>query len=185
MRNRVLAIAVTAFLFLPAPIFAQAAEEADDIVRLPGQAMMEPGHRAGKPDRPKKKERLVAGGGMFVSFDTNGDGVVTAEEISAGAEAAFLSADANQDDYLSALEQIEWAQGLPIRDDALSNPAYFDPNLDRMVSHDEFMHVVEVLTEDYAEGSGDVLISPLRAPKEEPDRRHMSRMMMPGPQPGN
>ncbi|KCZ52999.1 EF-hand domain-containing protein [Hyphomonas pacifica] len=177
MRNRVLAFAVSALLCIPAPIYAQASEDPDEIVRLPGQGVMRTsGERPGK-DKRQKTERLVPGGSLFVSFDKNEDGIITPEELKSGAEAAFLVADTNEDSFLSALEQISWAETLIIRDDTLSNPAYFDPNLDRMVSHEEFMHVINVLAEDYAEETGEILVKSLHAPKQDRERRKMSRLM--------
>ena len=177
MRTRVLAFAVSAFLCLPAPIYAQASEDPDEIVRLPGQGVMRTSGESPGKDKHKKAKRLVPGGSLFVSFDANEDRVITPEEVTSGAEAAFLAADTNGDGSLSALEQISWAETLPIRDDTLSNPAYFDPNLDRMVSHEEFMRVISELAADYAEESGEILVTSLHAPKRDRERREMSRLM--------
>jgi Ca2+-binding EF-hand superfamily protein len=45
------------------------------------------------------------GHGMFQKFDTNGDGVVTAQEVEAAANARFAAEDTNKDGKLSAQER--------------------------------------------------------------------------------
>ena len=184
MRPRYLASTLTALAWLGAPCLAQGvsateaavlaesgaqeSEETDDIVRLPGQ-----GHV--KPDAPHRRHasgRLVPGGGLIVSFDANDDGHVTPDELRTGAVAAFTLADANSDGSLSALEQLDWANNLPTRDDTLANPVRFDPNLARIVSVAEFVTVVSQLTADHADPDGNIYLSKLAAPEpREPGRR--------------
>ena len=152
-------------LVAAAPVSAQEAE--DDIVRLPGQGFTKPEARGpkGTPDR------LVAGGGLFLSFDTNGDGRITRAELQAGTIAAFQKADANGDGHLTAFEQISWAESLPTRDDTLANPVRFDPNLDRRVSPEEFETVITELAGHYVEETSDeIVIADLKAPKPKPER---------------
>lgn len=161
-------LALSAILGLTA-IPSQAGEDPDDIVRLPGQSMQSPG----SPYRPKadrKQKKLVAGGGLMTSFDHDNNGLITGSELASGVKSAFHAADANEDGYLSALEQIAWANSLEVRDDTLSNPVRFDPNLDRRVSYNEFKSVIASLAADYAGESGDIRISDLKAPEEKPPR---------------
>ncbi|MEZ5953297.1 MAG: hypothetical protein R3C13_03230 [Hyphomonas sp.] len=164
MRFRLLALVSLACAAVSVPATAQ--ETGDELVRLPGQGLTKPEARKlrGTP------ERLVPGGGLFLSFDTNEDGRITAEEIETGVRAAFLEADANEDGSLTAFEQMGWAESLPTRDDTLANPVRFDPNLDRTVTPEEFEAVVAELAAHYADpASGDILVADLRAkaPKRE------------------
>jgi hypothetical protein len=182
MPLRVLATSLTAFLCLSSGCVAESvtedeadrltttvptaeiadAEASDDLVRLPGQGHLNPdaphGHHA--------SGRLVPGGGLIMSFDASDDGRVTPVELKSGAAAAFLLADTNEDGTLSALEQQDWANGLPTRDDTLANPVRFDPNLDRMITRGEFVAVVAQLAAAYAEPDGDILLEKLAAPEQ-------------------
>ena len=149
--------------------------ETDDIVRLPGQQaaarpekMALPGSQPG--DKPK---RLVSGGVLIISFDANGDGVISPEELREGISAAFAEADANGDGQISALEQQAWAASFPVRDDTLANPVRFDPNLDRIVTYEEFYTVILQLAAPYQDGAGNIAAAGLTAPDkpEKEDRR--------------
>ena len=86
----------------------------------------------------------------------------------AGIANAFDAADANADGELTPLEQQDWASNLPTRDESLLNPARFDPNLDRMVSAEEFSSVIHSMAAGYTEdGSSEVVLASL---KREPRR---------------
>jgi hypothetical protein len=177
MRPRYLASTLTALVWLGVPCLAQSVSatetaglvesdiqdtgDADDIVRLPGQGRL-------KPDAPHGRHasgRLVPGGGLIVSFDANDDGHVTPNELRTGAVAAFTVADANADGTLSGLEQQDWANSLPARDDTLANPVRFDPNLDRIVSVTEFVAVIAQLAVDHADSDGNIYLAKLAAPE--------------------
>lgn len=168
-------------LVLPFTAAASSEEDAaeiDEIVRLPGQ-------QAGKPDKMSlagKPERLVPGGVLIVSFDANGDGIITQEELREGIAAAFALADANGDGELTALEQQAWAANMPVRDDTLANPVRFDPNLDRIVTYEEFYTVVQQLAATYQDASGNVSVASLAAPDkpEKDDRRFAQGGLQPG-----
>lgn len=136
----------------------------DDLVRLPGQP-------AGRPDKRggAMPERLVPGGVLIASFDTNGDGVISQDELREGIAAAFAEADANGDGQLTALEQQAWAANLPARDDTLANPVRFDPNLDRIVTYEEFYGVIIQLAATYQDSAGEVTLASLVAP-DKPER---------------
>lgn len=153
-------------------VSGQDSVESDDIVRLPGQGQVKRGDRRAR----HAAGRLVAGGGLIMSFDADGNGRVTPAELKSGAIAAFAVADTNQDGRLSALEQQDWAHSLPTRDDTLANPVRFDPNLDRVVSEGEFIAVITQLASIYADEDGDVYVSKLQAPqaKDTDNKRHWS-----------
>lgn len=148
--------------------------EEDELVRLPGNGEL----RDPKPEQADRPERLKPGGGLFISFDSDADGAISAAEIATGIPLAFNSADGNGDGYLTALEQREWAGDLPTRDDSLANPVRFDPNLDRRVSLDEFSRVINGLARDYLEeGASDILLVDLKAPPSDTrsDRQERAR----------
>jgi len=154
MIHRLLVSAILLSL-LSAPSFA---EEEDDLVRLPGQGEV-------KADKVKEvgAERLAPGGGLMTTFDADGNGRVSAVELDDGIRNAFKSADKNEDGELTPLEQQDWASNLPTRDESLLNPARFDPNLDRIVSVDEFGDVVRSMAAGYTEeGSNEVVLASLK-----------------------
>ena len=150
-------------LFASAAILAlatapAAAQEDDDLVRLPGQGKV-------KAERVAEvgAERLAPGGGLMASFDADANGRVSLAELETGIRTAFVAADKNGDGELTPLEQQDWANNLPTRDESLLNPARFDPNLDRMVSSEEFSTVIHSMAAGYAEeGSDEVVLASLR-----------------------
>ena len=188
MHLRLLATTLSALLCLSAPAAAESVSEEeaerrietvsmssdapaadDELVLLPGQGHLNPKAPHGR----HAANRLVPGGGLIMSFDTNDDGWVMPEELRIGADAAFILADANKDDTLSALEQQDWARDLPTRDDTLANPVRFDPNLDRVVTRTEFVAVIAQLAAAYAEPDGTIMIANLAAPEpKENDKRY-------------
>lgn len=143
--------------------FTAAADiDEDELVRLPGQGEV----RDRALRERTKADRLKPGAGLFITFDEDGDGRISSSEIDAGIPIAFESADANEDGYLTAFEQQDWAESLPTRDDSLANPFRFDPNLDRRVDLEEFTMVIVKLGQDYAnEETGDIIVAELKAPK--------------------
>ncbi len=144
--------------FLQGPLPAHADD--DEIVRLPGRGQIK--DLAARPS--PKVDRLIPGGGLILSFDGDRDGIVTASEVEIGISEAFAEADDNADGRLSPLEQAAWAAALPTRDDTLANPARFDPNLDRVVSFEEFAGVVGAFAAGLADAStGDVRLASLKA----------------------
>lgn len=157
---------ISALLLAALPAAAQAEGDGDDLVRLPGQGLVKPD---GLPPQ-LKYARLVPGGGLIASFDNNEDGRISPQELSDGIRAAFENADANGDGQLVALEQIDWADSLPTRDDTLANPVRFDPNLDRVVTFEEFAAVINQLAGNYQGGDGIIEIARLSAPEPKADR---------------
>lgn len=166
MRPAFPALALSVLLLAALPAAAQAEGDGDDLVRLPGQGLVKPD---GLPAQ-HKYERLVPGGGLFASFDTDGDGRISAQELADGTRAAFKAADANGDGQLVALEQIDWAESLPTRDDTLANPVRFDPNLDRIVTFEEFSAVIAQLAANYQNTDGSIEIAKLSAPEPKAER---------------
>ena len=161
------ALALITLLQVTTVPFAASAED-DELVLLPAQGELRAHGKTGKG----KTEKLKPGAGLFLSFDANEDGRVDDEELHAGITAAYASADTNSDGELTPLEQQTWAESLPTRDDSLANAARFDPNLDRIVSFEEFQGVIINLAADYREdGVADIVIASLTAPEEKEDRR--------------
>ena len=150
-----------------APVTAQAEESPPELVRLPGEGEVKQPARPGGP-----RDRLLPGGGLFMSFDADRNGEVSRAEIEAGISKAFETADTDGNGVLTALEQQAWAEDLPTRDDTLANPVRFDPNLDRRVSPEEFADVILELARDYSgDGSGTVMIAALKAPEKREQAR--------------
>ena len=146
-----------ALALLPGFFLSVEAQENEVLVRLPG-----PKDRHAATELPERKgEKLVAGGGLLVSFDKNRNKVIEPEELQAGMRDAFLNADSNGDGSLTALEQKDWADQLATPDETLANPVRFDPNLDRIVSEAEFFTVIEQIAESYAEPNGEIPVSSL------------------------
>lgn len=172
MRALIASLALSLALPLTAGASGDEADgtEIDEIVRLPGQ-------QAGQPDkialRGGKAERLVPGGVLIASFDADANGVISKDELSQGIAEAYALADANGDGELTALEQQAWAANMPVRDDTLANPVRFDPNLDRIVTYEEFYAVIQQLAASYQDGAGDITLASLIAPErpEKEDRR--------------
>ena len=166
MRRALPTLLFAAALLAASPVFAQAEGDTDDLVRLPGQGLVKPDSAPAQ----RNLDRLVPGGGLFASFDANSDGRISAEELASGMRAAFLLADANADGQLGALEQQDWAADLPTRDDTLANPVRFDPNLDRVVTFEEFQAVIADLATNYQDDRGSIEIAKLSAPDPKPER---------------
>lgn len=166
MRLTLPALVLSTLVFAALPAGAQAEGDGDDLVRLPGQGLVKPDSAPAQ----RKLARLVPGGGLFASFDTDEDGNISPDELTDGTRAAFKAADANADGQLVALEQLDWAASLPTLDDTLANPVRFDPNLDRVVTFDEFEAVIVQLAANYQDSSGTIQIARLAAPDPKPDR---------------
>lgn len=130
--------------------------DGDELVRLPVQQGSPTEAAARAAGLPGRGERLVAGGVLLLGFDMDGDGLISAGELDEGLAAAFSAGDQNGDGLLTALEQQAWAASLPVRDDTLANPVRFDPNLDRVVTREEFSAVILQLAAGYQTAGGSI-----------------------------
>ena len=168
MKPQALLLALT---ILSAGIPVALADE--DPVRLPGQGEVKSVINNQTDTMPV---RLAPGGGLLMSFDLDGDNIISQSEIEHGIVTAFADADTNEDGNLSPIEQADWADHLPTRDETLANPARFDPNLDRYVSLEEFAGAVQQIASIYADvGTGSISlisleIEPARAERDRDDR---------------
>jgi len=94
---------------------------------------------------------------MLVSFDTNGDLSITADEIDAGIGREFARADANGDGSLTPIEFQSWTNAVlgggpmgPYRLD-------FDRNVDNSITREEFESEIRARVRDYDENGDGVL----------------------------
>lgn len=126
LRGRLAAVAALA-LTAAAPAFAQ------DVDRITGMTSPGGGFRA-----PEGVKVVSPGALIFASFDRNGDGRITVEEIEAGAEIAFAAADRNGDGVITGFEQTDWAAAMGSSADLIANAMTFDIDLDRSVTKAEF-----------------------------------------------
>ena len=172
----------------PASADVPVTEDTDGIVRLPARGELKDGQAIAlselmEGERPRG-ERLVPGGGLLMSFDTDRDGVVSDDELDAGIAAQYAAADANGDQRLTPLEQTDWAGALPTRDDSLANPVRFDPNLDRVVTIEEFDQVIRQLAAAYvAEGEDVLYVASLTAAEPDREEREVLRPLLRGERP--
>ncbi len=86
---------------------------------------------------------------MFISWDTNGDLVVSADEIEAGITREFERADSNHDGRIEPIEFQAWQNAVlgggqmgPYRLD-------FDRNVDNVISREEFANEIHARVRDY------------------------------------
>ena len=104
-----------------------------------------PGSHANEPIRALLSADVM----MFVSWDTNGDLVVSPDEIEAGITREFERADANHDGRIEPIEFQAWANVVlgggqmgPYRLD-------FDRNVDNVISREEFANEIHGRVRDY------------------------------------
>jgi len=118
----------------PAPPKPQEqAAEVDRIDRVSGSGV-------GPMMRAPEGVKVVAPGALiYASFDRNFDGVVTLEEMDAGAALAFEVADKNRDGFVTGFEQTDWAARMGATGDVMANAMTFDIDLDRQVTRAEFI----------------------------------------------
>jgi hypothetical protein len=158
------AVVVGGFLQLASavPAFAQ------DVDRITGT-----GPSPGGGFRAPEGVRVVSPGALlFASFERNFDGKISADEIAAGAEGAFIAADRNKDGAVTGFEQNDWAVSVGAATDVLANPMTFDIDLDRTVTKAEFTTGLKRLAGQLSDNnSGELvfadLVKPLNRSSEE------------------
>ena len=86
---------------------------------------------------------------MFISWDTNGDLVVSPDEIEAGINREFQRADTNHDGRIEPIEFQAWQNAVlggsqmgPYRLD-------FDRNVDNVITREEFANEIHARVRDY------------------------------------
>lgn len=120
----------------PTPAPTQPQEQAAEVDRIDRVSGSTPGPSMRAPEGVK----VVAPGALiYASFDRNFDGVVTAEEMEAGAALAFDVADKNRDGFITGFEQTDWAVRMASAGDVMANAMTFDIDLDRQVTRAEFI----------------------------------------------
>ncbi|MDP3492243.1 MAG: hypothetical protein Q8R82_03955 [Hyphomonadaceae bacterium] len=137
MKGFSLAVVAGAFAVLAGALPAVAQEqtvEVDRIDRVTGAPS------PGGIFRPPEGVKVVSPGALiYASFDRNFDGVISVEEIAAGAAAAFDVADKNRDGFVTGFEQTDWAARMSSGGDVMANAMTFDIDLDRQVTRGEFV----------------------------------------------
>jgi len=104
-----------------------------------------PGSHANEPIRALLSADVM----MFISWDTNGDLVVSADEIEAGINREFERADSNHDGRIEPIEFQAWQTAVlgggqmgPYRLD-------FDRNVDNVITREEFANEIHGRVRDY------------------------------------
>ena len=165
--KRVSGMAAVTFLAVFGALPAAAQEqtvEVDRIDRVSGAGS------SGGMMRPPEGVRVVSPGALlYASFDRNFDGVISVEEIEAGAVVAFDVADKNRDGFITDFEQTGWAARMGSGGDVMANAMTFDIDLDRQVTRTEFVAGFKRLAAQI-NPSGDLtfidLVRPLSRPGE-------------------
>lgn len=181
LRSAALILGVNAVLIAPAALADQAAQGSDEVVRLPdaperprAPVLSESPNREARDER---KTRLLPGGALLATFDTDGDQVISDAEVETGIARAFDEADGNGNGRITGLEQKAWATSLPYRDDSLANPVRFDPNLDGQATREEFSQVLTALAAEYRGESDEALtFADLVAPQRTPATERAERL---------
>ncbi|RYD96688.1 MAG: EF-hand domain-containing protein [Sphingomonadales bacterium] len=146
----------------PTPTFPQ--EQTADVDRIDRVSGAAPGPTMRAPEGVK----VVAPGALiYASFDRNFDGVVTLDEMEAGAGLAFDVADKNRDGFITGFEQADWAARMGATGDVMANAMTFDIDLDRQVTRAEFIAGFKRLA-GQINASGDLTFNDLVRPLSRP-----------------
>jgi hypothetical protein len=113
-------------------------EQAADVDRIDRVSGVAPAG-GGMPRVPEGVKIVAPGALIYASFDRNFDGVITLEEMDAGAALAFDVADKNRDGFITGFEQTDWAARMASAGDLMGNAMTFDIDLDRQVTRAEFI----------------------------------------------
>lgn len=144
-------------------------------VRPGGDALPPPGVAPGDQAEagPRQFAPLKPGAMMFASFDANKDGILTKDEVAAGAAVAFKAADANADGSVGGFEQQDWAAIVDKKEGILANQLLFDSDLDHKVTEREFVAGLQRLAGDIGNIQAGIPVASLTTPEPlgPPDER--------------
>lgn len=104
--------------------------------------------------------RFIRSGALLMaSFDANHDFIVSDEEIEAGAASTFLHADADNNGYVSPLEQRAWAARVTSETDVLGNSSFFISAIPGQVGEKEFIAGIKIFSERFRDQDGQIHFS--------------------------
>lgn len=160
MRGSGLVAGIAGVVFLglagASPALAQDVDRIDRITGTTGP---------GGSFRPPEGVKVVSPGALvFASFDSNFDGRITREEITAGAQRAFKAADRSGDGAITGFEQTDWATSMGDAAGVLANAMTFDVDLDRSVTLTEFTTGLQRMADLIADDTGAVRFTDLVQP---------------------
>jgi hypothetical protein len=142
------------------------AQDVDRVDRITGSVSPGGSFRA-----PEGVKVVTPGALLFASFDADLNGLITPEELTAGAQRAFTAADRNGDGAVTGFEQTDWATVMGDATGVLANAMTFDIDLDRTVTPVEFTSGLRRIADQLADESGVVkftdLIQPLNRKPDE------------------
>lgn len=142
------------------------AQDIDRVDRITGSVGPGGSFRA-----PEGVKVVTPGALLFASFDADFNGLITPEELTAGAERAFKVADRSGDGIVTGFEQTDWATAMGDATGMLANAMTFDIDLDRTVTLVEFTSGLRRIADQLADESGVVkfidLIQPLNRQPEQ------------------
>jgi hypothetical protein len=142
------------------------AQDIDRVDRITGSVGPGGSFRA-----PEGVKVVTPGALLFASFDADLSGMITPEELTAGAQRAFKVADRNSDGVVTGFEQTDWATAMGDSTGVLANAMTFDIDLDRTVTLAEFTSGLRRIADQLADESGVLkfteLIQPLNRQPEQ------------------
>jgi hypothetical protein len=142
------------------------AQDIDRVDRITGSVGPGGSFRA-----PEGVKVVTPGALLFASFDADLSGMITPEELTAGAARAFKVADRNGDGVVTGFEQTDWATAMGDSTGVLANAMTFDIDLDRTVTLAEFTSGLRRIADQLADASGVLkftdLIQPLSRQPEQ------------------
>jgi hypothetical protein len=142
------------------------AQDVDRVDRITGSVGPGGSFRA-----PEGVKVVTPGALLFASFDADLNGLITPEELTAGAQRAFTVADRNGDGVVTGFEQTDWAAAMGDATGVLANAMSFDIDLDRTVTLAEFTSGLRRIADPLADAAGAVkftdLIQPLNRAQDQ------------------
>lgn len=102
---------------------------------------------------------IHSGALLLASFDTNQDFLVTDAEIESGARNTFKIADADNDGFMTAIEQRNWASKITGEGDVLENSQFFHSEIPNQVTEDEFVNGIQIFSTNFENEDGNILFT--------------------------